>query len=239
MRKWGKRSEWTAGGGGSGGGGGVGVGERGTPADNDMDMMENDPDEQLARSPRPASQRTSSTGGTSTPMGPASPRAGGASRSSVGRSGSGGGGGFYGARRASSGEDWVRGGQAEEQQRRHLSTIDAPRSPAQIVPKRAGPGRPAGKKTVVGGAGSVTRMVVGRPGRVERGGVSMAGSGRGGTGTGTGGGNSMGEIAAAAQAARRNTRVDTVVLAKCRRKSQTMWPARLCSKREVRMVCRV
>lgn len=44
----------------------------------------------------------------------------------------------------------------------------------------------------------------------------------------------MGEVAAAAQAARRDRRIDTVVLAKCRRKSQTMWPARLCSKREVR-----
>lgn len=43
----------------------------------------------------------------------------------------------------------------------------------------------------------------------------------------------MGEVAAAAQAARRDRRIDTVVLAKCRRKSQTMWPARLCSKREV------
>ena len=44
----------------------------------------------------------------------------------------------------------------------------------------------------------------------------------------------MGEIAAAAQAARRGRCIDTVVLAKCRRKSQTMWPARLCSRREVR-----
>ncbi|CAN0212809.1 unnamed protein product, partial [Ectocarpus fasciculatus] len=43
----------------------------------------------------------------------------------------------------------------------------------------------------------------------------------------------MGEVAAAAQAARRDRRIDTIVLAKCRRKSQTMWPARLCSKREM------
>ena len=43
----------------------------------------------------------------------------------------------------------------------------------------------------------------------------------------------MGDLAAAAQVARRDRRIDTVVLAKCRRKSQTMWPARLCSKREV------
>lgn len=43
----------------------------------------------------------------------------------------------------------------------------------------------------------------------------------------------MGEVAAAAQAARRDRRIDTIVLAKCRRKSQTMWPARLCSKSEV------
>lgn len=61
-------------------------------------------------------------------------------------------------------------------------------------------------------------------------------SGGGGGGRGAGGASSgIGDIAAAALAARRDKRIDTVVLAKCRRKSQTMWPARLCSKREVRM----
>lgn len=59
-------------------------------------------------------------------------------------------------------------------------------------------------------------------------------SGGGGGARGAGGASSgIGDIAAAALAARRDKRIDTVVLAKCRRKSQTMWPARLCSKREV------
>lgn len=69
-------------------------------------------------------------------------------------------------------------------------------------------------------------------GKLSTGGGAKGSGKSGGSGNASGGGT-LGDIAAAALAARRNKKIDTVVLAKCRRKSQTMWPARLCSKREV------
>lgn len=97
-----------------------------------------------------------------------------------------------------------------------------------VVPvRRAGPGRPPGRKnhalaiSAAAGGGNSGGKFIGIIGEDGRAGLTF---------------NvpiGMGEVAAAAQAARRDRRVDTVVLAKCRRKSQTMWPARLCSKREV------
>ncbi|CAN0077824.1 unnamed protein product, partial [Ectocarpus sp. 4 AP-2014] len=84
-------------------------------------------------------------------------------------------------------------------------------------------GRPPGKKNSSATTSSSSAVVASGGGG---GGDRLAGSGSGSTA-------GMGEVAAAAQAARRDRRIDTIVLAKCRRKSQTMWPARLCSKREM------
>lgn len=109
-----------------------------------------------------------------------------------------------------------------------------------VAPKRPGPGRPPGKKQTLGVAKG-GNDAAGGGGGVAGGDLSHTGGkmtvvtagGRSGEGGGKNSGG-MGELAAQAQAARRDRRIDTVVIAKCRRKSQTMWPARLCSKREVR-----
>ena len=110
-----------------------------------------------------------------------------------------------------------------------------------VAPKRPGPGRPP-NKSYAAGVGRGRGRGRGRGGGGRGGGVAVGGGDspedvvEGGEGGGGRGDRpvGMGEVAAAAQAARRGRCIDTVVLAKCRRKSQTMWPARLCSKREVR-----